>query len=130
MDAERQLVCDRPAAGVRVVRFIRPDVRPQLYDADPIADCSLYKELRSVALDHLAAGEAIVLNLGLIDWFPTAFYQLLVQAHRDTQARGARLVLCCMTPNVRECFTLMRGDKVFEVRETESRAVNEVKRHG
>jgi anti-anti-sigma regulatory factor len=120
------LVCDPLGPRARVVRFVRPDVRPGLYDQDAIEECSLYRELDAAALAGLAAGGTLVLNFGLIDWFPTAFYRLLLKVREATQARGARLLLCCLTPNVRECFDLMGGAKLFEVRASEARAASEV----
>ena len=123
IQSKRNLVCDMPSPGVRVVRFIRPDLRPHLYDQEAISDCSLYRELDAAALSQLAAGEAIVLNFGLIDWFPTAFYRLLLKVRESVQTRNARLLLCCFTPIVRECFDLMGGGKLFDIRATEANAV-------
>src|SRR5437764_745418 len=114
------IVCDKPKPGIRVVRFVRPDLRPQLDDQEAITDCSLYRELEGAALANLAAGEVIVLNFGLIDRFPTAFYRLLLKVRELVQTRNARLLLCCFTPNVRECFDLMGGGKIFEIRATEA----------
>src|SRR5262249_50261114 len=124
IQSERNVVCDTPSPGVRVVRFVRPDLRPQLYDQEAISDCSLYRDLDAVALANLAVGEAVIINLGLIDWFPTAFYRLLLKVRETDQARNARLVLCCFTPNVRECFDLMGGGRLFEIRATEANAVS------
>jgi anti-sigma B factor antagonist len=120
---ERNVVCDTPSPGVRVVRFVRPDQRPYLYDQEAIAECSLYREVEAAALADLKAGEAVVINFGLIDWFPTQFYRLLLKVREAVQARNARLYLCCFTPNVRECFDLMGGGKLFEIRATEANAV-------
>jgi anti-anti-sigma regulatory factor len=124
---KRNIVCDTPRPGVQVVRFVRPDLRLQLYDEQSaIADCSLYRELDAAVLANLAAGEAIVLNFGLIDWFPTAFYRLLLKVREAVQDRNARLLVCCFTPNVRECFELMGGEKIFDIRDTEANAVSGV----
>jgi anti-anti-sigma regulatory factor len=123
IQSERSVVCDTPSPGVRVVRFVRPDLRPQLYDQEAIADCSLYREFDATALADLAAGETVVINLGLIDWFPTAFYRLLLKVREAVQGRNVRLLLCCFTPNVRECFDLMGGGKLFDIRATEANAV-------
>ena len=121
----RQTVCDQPADGVRVVRFVRPDVREQLYDNELITDCALFGELQSEVVSQLASGETMVLNLGLIDRFPTAFFRFLLELNREVQGRKARLLLCCLTPNVREAFDLMGGTKSFpgQLRETEERAI-------
>jgi anti-anti-sigma regulatory factor len=119
----RNIVCDTPSPGVRVARFVRPDLRAQLDDQEAIADCSLYRELDAAALGGLGAGEAVVLNFGLIDRFPTAFYRLLLKVRESAQGRNTRLLLCCFTPNVRECFDLMGGGKLFDIRATEANAV-------
>jgi anti-anti-sigma regulatory factor len=123
IQSKRNTICETPSPGVRVVRFIRPDLRPQLDDQEAITDCALYRELDAVALANVAAGEALVLNFGLIDWFPTAFYRLLLKVRESVQARNGRLLLCCFTPNVRDCFDLMGGGKLFDVRTTEANAV-------
>ena len=67
----------------------------------------------------------MVVNFGLIDWFPTAFYRLVLKVRENVQGRNARLLLCCLTPNLRECFDLMGGAKIFEIRATEANAVAE-----
>ncbi|HJZ55332.1 MAG TPA: hypothetical protein VKE74_10255 [Gemmataceae bacterium] len=125
----RQSVCDTLAPGIRVVRFVRPDVREYLYDHEAIAECALYRELRGVALGDLAAGGTLILNCGLIDNFPTAFYRLMLQLRDEVAARNARLLLCCLTPNICEAFALMGGNKTFagQLRETEARAVYDAK---
>ena len=119
------IICDKPNAGVWVVRFVRPDLRAQLYDQEAIADCSLFREIDAAALADLPAGETVVINFGLIDRFPTAFFRLLIKVHEVVQARNAKLLLCCFTPNVKECFDLMGGEKLFQIRATESNAVSE-----
>jgi anti-anti-sigma regulatory factor len=128
MDIQSKLnfVCDTPKAGIRVVRFVRSDLRPQLDEKEDITDCLLFRELDATALADLPAGETVVINFGLIEWFPTAFYRLLLKVGKAVQARNARLMLCCFTPIVQEGFDLMGGGKVFEVRATEVNAVFEV----
>jgi anti-anti-sigma regulatory factor len=126
---ELNVVCDRPRPGIRVVRFVRPDLRPQLDDErEAVTDCALYREVDAAALADLPAGGTVVLNFGLIDWFPTAFYHLLLRVRQAVQGRSARLLLCCLTPHVRECFDLMGGGKVFEIRASEAKAVSEAGR--
>jgi anti-anti-sigma regulatory factor len=121
----RQVVCDTPAPGIRVARFIRPDVREDLYDQGSIAECALFRELHAALLGDPAGGGTVILNFGLIDFFPTAFYRLLLRFKEEVAARNARLLLCCLPPNVREAFALMGGDKTFhgQVRQTEARAI-------
>lgn len=117
------LLCESPADHVRVARFLRPDLRPALYDHGNVADTSLYRELRAGALDTLPPGGTLVLNFGLVDWFPTVFYSVLLKTLEEARAKGARVVVCCLPPNVKEGFDLMGGPKLFEVHTTEGRAV-------
>src|SRR4051812_43076706 len=128
-EAVRQVVCDAPAPNVRVARFVRPDVRDGLYDQESIADCAVYRELHAALLADLPRGGTAILNLGLIDYFPTAFYRLLMRLNEEVKGRGVRLLFCGLTPNVREGFDLMGGDHTFrgQVRESESRAVYDAK---
>jgi anti-anti-sigma regulatory factor len=88
----------------------------------------LFRELEAAALTDLPAGDTVVINFGLIDWFPTAFYRLLLKVREVVGARNARLVLCCFTPIVQEGFDLMGGSKLFEVRATEANAVSGVRK--
>jgi anti-anti-sigma factor len=107
-----------------VVRFVRPDLRAVLYDAEPISDSTLYQEVRAQAgLDDLAADDAVVVNLGLIEWLTSMFFRMLMEFRSTTQRRQAKLILCCLQPSVREAFELMGGGKLFEVRATETRAI-------
>ena len=107
---------------------IRPDVRPALYDNEAIAETTLYKELHDGALVDFPKGGTLILNFGLIDWFPTAFYSFLLQALQDTRAKGGRVVVCCLTPNVKEGFELMGGPKLLEAYSTEARAISQAKK--
>ena len=102
------LICESPAPTIRVARFLRPDLRPALH-AGAIAD--------------LPEGGTLILNFGLVDWFPTVFYSLLLQTLHDLRAKHARLVLCCLTANVKEGFDLMGGGKLFAVHGTEAKAI-------
>jgi hypothetical protein len=104
-------------------------MREHLDAGGSIAECPLYRELHAAALGDAPAGGAVILNFGLIDAFPSAFYRLLLRFNEEAAARKVRLLLCCLTPNVREGFTLMGGDRTFhgQVRETEARALYDAK---
>jgi anti-anti-sigma regulatory factor len=117
------ILFETPAESIRVVRFLCPDVRGALYDHEAITETSLYKELRAGGLDALPKSSTLILNFGLIDWFPTAFYRLLIQAFQDARKLEGRIILCCLTENVKEGFEMMGGSKLFEVHSTEARAI-------
>jgi anti-anti-sigma regulatory factor len=122
------LVCDRSRPRIRIVRFTRPDLRDILYDGEPLTESTLYRTLSAEALAGLSDGETIVMNFGLVEWFPSVFFGLLLDVNRAVHAAGARLILCSLPPSVREPFDVMGGGKLFEVRGTESRAVTDAGR--
>jgi anti-anti-sigma regulatory factor len=124
---EQYLICERPSSGIRVVRFIRPEYRSEIYDYEPVTQSSLYRALHKSALADLGAGETLVINFGLIEWFPSRFYSLLLAVREAIRGRDAHLLLCCLTPIVREGFNLLRGSDLFEVRDTEAEAISEAK---
>ncbi|HEV3385295.1 MAG TPA: STAS domain-containing protein [Gemmata sp.] len=117
------IIFESATETIRVARFLRPDVREALYDHEAIPETSLYKELHSGAIAGLPKSGTVILNFGLIDWFPTAFYRVLIQALQDARSLGGRVVLCCLTENVKEGFEIMGGRKLFEVHSTEARAL-------
>ena len=132
MDTQHEfnIVCDTPSPGVRVVRFVRPDLRAHLYDQEAIADCSLYHEVEAAALAKLSPGETVIINCGLLDWSPTVFYRFFLKVRETVQASNARLLLCCFTANVQELFDLFGGGKIFEIRATEANALAEAVKPG
>ena len=116
--------CDQIKPKVRVARFLRPDLRELMYDGEPINECSLYRELAQIAqLKTLTAGETLILNFGLIDWFPSVFYRIMLTLRDEVGQKEAKLMVCCLPTNVREGFDLMGGSKTFEVRASEARAI-------
>lgn len=117
------ILCEHPTDSIRVARFLRPDVREALYDHDEIGKTTLYKELFEGAIAGLPSGGTVILNFGLIDWFPTAFYRLLIQTLQDVRAKGGRVHVCCLSENVKDGFEIMGGPKLFEVHITEARAI-------
>jgi anti-anti-sigma regulatory factor len=120
----RNFLLDQPAPGVWVVRFTRPDPRFQL-DGAGVEDCDLYHDLRSEVLSRLAPGEALVLNFALVHYFPTAFYQVLLQVREGVVKRKARMILCAFSPDIQESIRLFKGDKLFEIVSSEEHAVRQ-----
>jgi anti-anti-sigma regulatory factor len=122
LSSRQNLVVDRPAKGVIVARFIRPDLRVQL-DGAGAEDCELYQDLTATLLSRTAAGDSVVLNFGIVYWFPTAFYQVLLQFRVALEQRKVRLFLCGFCPEILESIRLFKGDKVFKISRTEEQAV-------
>lgn len=117
------LVVEVPVDRVYVVRFTRPDLRAHLcHDAD-IAGCELFRQLNRHVLARLGAGETLVLNLGLVEPFPTALYRYLLKVREVVNERKARLVLCRLSAQHRELFELFRGFRLFQVTSSEAHAL-------
>ena len=119
------LFVERPRDGVWVVRFVRPDLRAQLDDDANAAACPLYQELFEHALADLREGQTVILNFGLVEQFPTAFYRCLLKIRELVTARHARLLLCRLSPEHEEIFRLFRGFDLFHVTNTGGRALHE-----
>lgn len=119
------VVADRPSSRVRVVRFARPDPRPSLYDGEP-GTCELARDIRAAAFADLEPGQGVVVNCGLLEWFPSVLFQLLLDLRNEAHTRDAKFILCRFPADVREAFDVMGGGKLFEVRATEARAVAEL----
>jgi anti-anti-sigma regulatory factor len=115
------LMKETVSRGVDVVRFLRPDLRVQL-DEDG-NDCALFRELHAEILKVLKEGETLVLNLGLVEPFPTSFYSCLLRVRAAVLARRARLMLCRLSSEHRELFQLFNAHRLFHVTGTEAQAV-------
>jgi hypothetical protein len=116
------LVQETAAHGVRVVRFLRPDLR-QALDGDTDG-CPLWRELQ-VVVNLLNEGDTLVINLGLVELFPTDFYCCLLRVRKAVLARKTRLVLCCLNAEHLEIFQLFNAHRLFHVTETELHALRE-----
>jgi hypothetical protein len=121
----RNLIVERPRDGVRVVRFVRADLRDQLDDDANASVCPLYQELFEWALVDLLEGQTVILNLGLVEQFPTAFYRCLLRVRETVATRSARLLLCRLSHEHEELFGLFKAFQLFHVTTTECRAIQE-----
>jgi anti-anti-sigma regulatory factor len=120
--ASENLVVERAGYGVRVLRFTRPDLRKFLYEEAEIEDSPLFRELREMAIDDLPRGWTLVINLGLVEWFPAALYRCLLQCRQLLLARPAQLVLCGLNDEHLELFRILQGHRVFTIAATEAAA--------
>ncbi len=114
------------APGIRAVRFLRPDLRTQL---DPIIndDNDLYLDIKAAALDSLTDGGILIFNFGLIERFPTAFFQLMMRARQAVMAKSGRIFLCAFRPEILPGVELMQGRKLFEIANSEEQAFYQAK---
>jgi anti-anti-sigma regulatory factor len=125
----RNLLVECPRDGVRVVRFVRADLRDQLDDDADAEACPLYQELLARALAGLREGQTVILNFGLVEQFPTAFYRCLLKVREEVAAHNARLLLCRLSDEHEEIFRLFKASQLFRVSTTEARAVYEATAH-
>jgi anti-anti-sigma regulatory factor len=114
------------APGIKAIRFFRPDLRPQL---DPIIhdDNELYADIKSAALDAFADGDVLIFNFGLIERFPTAFFQLMMRVRQTVLAKHGRVFLCGFRPEILPGVELMQGRRLFEMTATEEQAYHQAK---
>ena len=122
LSSRRHLLLEKPAAHVWLARFTRPDLRAQL-DGAGVEDCELYKDLQEAILCHFKAGDWLVLNFGIVSYFPTSFYQLLLGVRHEIMERKGHLLLCSLEPETEEAMRVMRAEKVFEIMHTEDYAI-------
>jgi hypothetical protein len=121
----RHMLVERARESVWVVRFVRADLRDQLYDEAEADACPLFQELFEQALAHLREGQTVILNFGLVEQLPTAFYRCLLKVREVVASRHARLLLCRLSPEHEEIFRLFKGFDLFGVTTTEGRALHE-----
>jgi anti-sigma B factor antagonist len=96
--------------GITVVSFvdiqIAPDAKDLLYD---LAQKQGHKKL--------------VLNLGNIPAMSTFSLGILANLQQKVDAAGGRLKLCCLGPELKKLFAMMKFDQIFEIHETQEDAV-------
>jgi len=49
-----KLIVENRGPGIRVLRFIHPDLRDQAYDAGDIERCRLFMDIRAAALGYIS----------------------------------------------------------------------------
>jgi anti-anti-sigma regulatory factor len=118
----RHLIHFSVTKGVRIVRFIRPDLREHLDEDVPTS--LLYRQLHEV-VTGLAEGQTLVINLAVIERFTTTFYRCLLKIREDVLARAAKLILCRVSPEHQEIFTLFRAERLFRIVATEEQALRQ-----
>ena len=117
------MVIERRALGVCVARFVTPDLRDQLYDHRESAGCRLFQDFDASVLDGMGPDETLVLNLGLVNPFPTEMYKCLLKVREVLVRRHGRVILCGLSAGTQELLDLFRADRVFELAETEADAL-------
>jgi len=65
----------------------------------------------------------IVINLEHVNYVDSAGLGTLIEAHRKTKAKGGRLMLCHLRPNLKQALTIAGLLPLFETSPTEAAAV-------
>jgi len=111
------------APKVQVVRFVKPDLRKQL---DPIVeDTNVLLHEISQVLDQVPEGGHVIFNFGLVERFPTSFFQLMMRARQQVLKRQGRICLCCFRHEIVPTVELMGGSRLFGMANSEETAVKE-----
>ncbi len=118
-----KIVVENRGPGVRVARFIDPDLRDQLYDEGDIEQTRLFQDLHASALTYFAEGEMLILNLGMLEHFPTVLYSCLLKVREIVMGYRGVVVLCGIRPETREILDLFKAERLFVVTKTEAQAV-------
>jgi hypothetical protein len=124
------MVIERRALGVCVARFVTPDLRDQLYDHRESAGCRLFQDFDASVLDAMGPDETLVLNLGLVNPFPTEMYKCLLKVREVLVRRHGRVILCGVSAETQEILDLFCADRVFELADTEADALRLAAEHG
>ena len=118
-----KLLVENRGPGIRVVRFIHPDIRDQIYDVGKMEDCRLYSDLKASALSYIAEGETLVVNLALLEHFGTELYSILLKVREVLMARNGCVILCGANAETRELLGLFKADRLFGMARTEAEAL-------
>jgi len=123
--SEQFLIHEQLAPGIRAFRFTKPDLRRQL---DPIIgdDNVLYREIAN-QLEELGTGERVIFNFGLVERFPTAFFQLMMRVRQFVLSKQGQIYLCCFRQEIQPTVELMGGARLFQLASSEDAAFHEAK---
>jgi anti-anti-sigma regulatory factor len=116
------LVVENVKHGVRVMRFVRPDLRRFIDDQGDAVTSPLFQEMLETAIVGLEPGWTLVAQLGLVEPLNTAFYRSMLAVRDCLIAQQCQLVVCGLTPRHQELFDLFQASRVFAIAMTESDA--------
>ncbi len=82
---------------------------------------------RTIGLRVDGGARAFVVNMGAVGAIDSYGVAELVSCHTTMTRSGGRVILCALSPKVREVLAVTRLDTVFAVRESEAAAVAELR---
>jgi anti-anti-sigma regulatory factor len=95
-----------PLGGVTLVTFTVADI----IDLDMIRE--LGEQLYSLADDQ---GRRVILNFRQVNRLSTALLGKVIMFHKKLKELSGRLVLCCISPHLREAIELLRLPQLLSV---------------
>ena len=117
------LIVGNRAPGVRVVRIAQPDLGGALDGGRQAHHGELFQELYDTVLATLGEGETLVLNVGLVESFPPAFYGFLAWVRQVVRLSKARLILCRLAPESQQTLLTASFSPPFAIAQTEEEAI-------
>jgi anti-anti-sigma regulatory factor len=118
-----KLVVENGGPGVRVLRFIHPDLRDQAYEGGDIERSRLFLDIKTSALGYISEREILIVNMALIEHFPTVLYSILLKVREILTAHRGGVILCGANAHTREILDLFKASRLFAVVKTEEEAL-------
>lgn len=103
-------------SGVTVASFADSELTEE-YVLEEVSD-----QLHSLA-DHLALSQ-VVLNFGEVKFMSSMMMAVLLKFQRKVTGAGGLVKLCCIAPSLRQIFKIMGFDKLFQIYDQESDALD------
>jgi anti-anti-sigma regulatory factor len=79
-------------------------------------------DIKACALSYISEREVLVVNLGLVEHFPTVLYSILLKVREILTAHRGGVVLCGANARTREILELFKASRLFAVVNTEEEA--------
>jgi anti-anti-sigma factor len=101
--------------GVVVVHFV------DAWATTDLAKGELGRELSAVVAQDDCS--KLLVNCAELTYASSSMVGKLVALHKEVRRKGIKMVLCSLTPTVKDIFAPMKLNELFEIRETESEAL-------
>jgi len=118
-----KIVVENREPGIRIVRFTHPDLRDQIYDAADVERCRLFQDLQTSALRYVAEGEALIVNLGLVERFSSELYSMLLRVRETLASSKGCVILCGANEETQSILELFKAEHLFGIAKTEAQAL-------
>ena len=103
--------------------LVRNTGQTRILDLDGDVDLASSPELRETLFDALREAPRVALNLGTIRYIDSSGIAVLLEALREAQRLDRTFVLFGMNPAVHEVFKLTHVTRIFQIVDTEEKAL-------